>query len=182
MDSRLHGSIEKEGCPFSQSHSPAVLFPVILPWSEEGVRAHPCSSSNCSTYSCYSCSFFPVFPFSVMGKSHFLDISDRFESQMMEENSSSISSGFLIIFALLLFPSHLVLKTAQICHCSFFILLFSGFGFPSLLSLMGSTLLPLIFCSSLFSLTRTDPVFVLAFRSFLISFLSFNSLLSSLQI
>jgi len=47
---------------------------------------------------------------------------------------------------------------------------------------MGSTLLPPIFCSSLFSLTRADPVFILAFRSFLISFLSLNSLLSSLQI
>lgn len=46
---------------------------------------------------------------------------------------------------------------------------------------MGLTQLPLIFCSFLFSLTRTDSVFVLAFRSFLISFLSFNSPLSSLQ-
>lgn len=58
----------------------------------------------------------------------------------------------------------------------------SRLWFPALLFLMSSTLLALIFRSSLFSLTRADPRFVLASRSFLISFLSFNSLLSSLQI
>lgn len=39
--------------------------------------------------------------FPVMGKSNFLDVSDRFGTQTMEENSSSISPGFLIILALL---------------------------------------------------------------------------------
>lgn len=63
-----------------------------------------------------------------MGKSNFLDVSDRFERQMMEEKSSSISSGFLIIFALLPL-SFLFFYLAQICHCSFFISLFPGFGF-----------------------------------------------------
>lgn len=114
-----------------------------------------------------------------MGKSNFLDVSDRFGNQMMEENSSSISSGFLIIFALLpLF--FLFFYLAQICHAPFSSPCFR-LWFPALLFLMSSTLLALI-CSSLFSLTHTDPGFVLAFRSFLISFLSFSSLLSSLQI
>lgn len=106
------------------------------PWSE-----HPRSSGTCIPYSCYSRSFFSAFPFPVMGKSNFLDVSDRFGKQMMEENSSSISSGSLIIFALLPL-SFLFFYLAQICHCSFFISLFPGFGFLPCFSWWAQRCLP----------------------------------------
>lgn len=117
-----------------------------------------------------------------MSKSHFLNVSRKvLESQMKEQISASVSPGFLTVFALLPPSFPFLLNTAQICHCPFFISLFSGFGFLRCCSWWAEHSFPwssVRFCFH----WHTDSVFVLAFRSSLISFLSFNSLLSSLQI
>ena len=109
---------------------PCSSLPARLHWSEDGVQADPGSSSNRSMFLCSSCSFCPAFPFSVMGKSHFLDIADKFESQTMEENSSLISSGFPIMFTLL--PLSFVffyLTQHRSVIAPFSSSYFSGFGF-----------------------------------------------------
>lgn len=65
-----------------------------------------------------------------MSKSHFLNISRTgLESKIKEQISASVSTGFLTVFALLPPSFPFLLNAAQICHCPFFILLFSGFGF-----------------------------------------------------
>lgn len=103
-------------------------FLVVLPWAEDCVRAHPQQPLH---YILLLLVFLlSSVSFSVMDKSHFLGITGRFESQMMQENSSSLSSGLLNNLCTVT-SSYFLVNTAQICHCSFFILLFSGFGFLS---------------------------------------------------